>query len=405
MSIFDILAGQDSVVTTLRCAQREADRIVRHLSEGDSSDMTHAWLFTGPPGSGRSIAARCFAAALQDPEADTPGGEDRPLVRQVMTDHHPDVMVVNPSGLSLAVGQIRDVITRAASSPSQGRWQVVIIEDADRLTEQAGNALLKAVEEPSPRTVFMLCAPSDDPGDIMVTLRSRSRHVYVPTPSREAVADILQQTGVTRERAEWAASVTNGHIGRAKHLLSSPESQERRAAVVQLGKQTLHHPSMAYNAAVTIVQNARTAAIHANKERSERETEELKVALGAGGTGKRVKKTVPRGSAGALKDLEDRQKRRNTRMMRDSIDLSLTDLVTIYRDGLMRSIGTQVPMVNVDAEEITRELGDTYTPESLLSCMEAVMKARQDIQRNVRPETAVTGMIGRIAQCLNEGRR
>ncbi|NHW87588.1 DNA polymerase III subunit delta', partial [Escherichia coli] len=89
----------------------------------------------------------------------------------------------------IGVNEMRALVLRAASTPSAGRWQVVIIEDADRLTEAAGNALLKAVEEPPPRTVFLRCAPSTHPDDISVTIRSRCRVVPLRQPAAEAVAE------------------------------------------------------------------------------------------------------------------------------------------------------------------------------------------------------------------------
>ena len=99
-----------------------------------------------------------------------------------MTGTHADVRLVVPEGLSIGVNEMRALVLRAASTPTGGRWQVVVIEDADRLTEQAGNALLKAIEEPPPRTVFLLCTPSTHPDDISVTIRSRCRLVPLRSP-------------------------------------------------------------------------------------------------------------------------------------------------------------------------------------------------------------------------------
>ena len=145
--------------------------------------MTHAWIFTGPPGSGRSVAARAFAAALQCVHGT--GCGECPGCHTTLGGTHADVRLVVPEGLSIGVGEMRALVLRAASTPSGGRWQVVVIEDADRLTEAAGNALLKAIEEPPPRTVFLLCAPSTHPDDISVTIRSRCRVV----PLRQPPAD------------------------------------------------------------------------------------------------------------------------------------------------------------------------------------------------------------------------
>ncbi|MFY9189857.1 MAG: DNA polymerase III subunit delta' [Lawsonella sp.] len=435
MSVFDQLAGQEDVASQLRTAAQAARRMLAELeavesgqdsllgaledtledtAEGEAaadlaeaidragSEMTHAWLFTGPPGSGRSVAARCFAAALQCDDPTEPGCGECETCRDVMNDRHPDVMVVQPEGLTIQVKEIRSIVSRASTFPATGNWQIVIVEDADRLTEQAGNALLKAVEEPPSRTVFILCAPSDDPQDIMVTLRSRTRHVYVRMPTRKDVADLLLREGATPEQAEWSAAVADAHIGRARVLLHSEEARARRRKVLELGQLT-NHPSRAYNAAVQVVQDARKAAADANKEMSEKETEELRTALGAGGTGKGAG-TAMRGTAGALKELKDSQKRRETRMVRDSVDLSLTDLAAFYRDALVQATGAKVDLIHVDAHSITKAFADFFSPESLLQCIDAVMAARTEINQNVKPEMAVGGMVGAISEALNAGR-
>lgn len=414
MSVFDRLAGQEDVVSQLQAAAAAARQMVADTAENTSSPaesgfsgdgdevarakMTHAWLFTGPPGSGRSIAARCFAAALQCESTQGPGCGECEVCRAVMEDRHPDVTVVRPEGLTISVKEIRGIVARASTFPATGQWQVVIIEDADRLTEQAGNALLKAVEEPPSHTVFILCAPSDDPQDIMLTLRSRTRHIYVRMPSTEAVAQLLERDGASGEQARWSAAVSGAHIGRARALLNSEDARNRRRRVLELGQATAQ-PGRGYDLAVQMVQDARAAAAAANKVLSQGETEELRTALGAGGTGRGAAGAL-RGSAGALKELADAQKRRETRMVRDSVDLSLTDLATFYRDALVQATGARVQPVHVDARRVTATMGRKFSPEALLRCIDAVMAARVEIGQNVKPEVAVGGMVARISMAL-----
>src|SRR5471030_503444 len=163
------LVGQDRAVEVLAAAARSSESALRgEAAEG----MTHAWLFTGPPGSGRSNAARAFAAALQCPRG---GCGDCDACHTALGGTHADVDIVNTSTLSISVKVTRALVMRAAHHPAGGRWQVMIIEDADRLTDEAANALLKAIEEPTPRTVWLLCAPSLE--DVLPTVRSRCRHV------------------------------------------------------------------------------------------------------------------------------------------------------------------------------------------------------------------------------------
>ena len=220
------LVGQPAAIDVLSTAALAAS----NGAEG----MTHAWLFTGPPGSGRSVAARAFAAALQCVE-DPPGCGSCQSCRTVMAGTHPDVRNVVPEGLSISVAEMRALVQAASRRPASGRWQVIVIEDADRLTEGASNALLKAVEEPPARTVFLLCAPSDHPEDVSVTIRSRCRLVTLRTPPPEAIADVLiRRDHVDAERAQWAASVCGGHVGRARRLATDEAARQRRATVLRI---------------------------------------------------------------------------------------------------------------------------------------------------------------------------
>ena len=222
--------------------------------------MTHAWLITGPPGSGRSVAAQCFAAALQCTAEGTPGCGECRACTTTMAGTHGDVRRIVPEGLSIGVDEMRDIVQIASRRPSTGRWQIVVIEDADRLTEGAANALLKVVEEPPPSTVFLLCAPSVDPEDIAITLRSRCRHVALVTPPTAAIAQVLiDNDGLSAEEAQWAASVSGGHVGRARRLATDPDARDRRTRALGLARDAAT-PSRAYAAAEELVATAEAEA-------------------------------------------------------------------------------------------------------------------------------------------------
>src|ERR1700755_2271806 len=228
VGVFSRLVGQDAVEAELVAAARPARGDSAHNSDSIGT-MTHAWLVTGPPGSGRSIAALCFAAALQCTSDGVPGCGQCRACTTTMAGTHADVRRIIPEGLSIGVDEMRNIVQIASRRPGTGRWQIVLIEDADRLTEGAANALLKVVEEPPPSTVFLLCAPSVDPEDIAVTLRSRCRHVALVTPSTEAIARVLVDSdGLDAGTAEWAAAVSGGHVGRARRLATDPEARDRR---------------------------------------------------------------------------------------------------------------------------------------------------------------------------------
>ncbi len=253
--VFTRLVGQSAVEAELVAAARAARGDSAH-DAAVTGTMTHAWLITGPPGSGRSVAALCFAAALQCTSDGTPGCGQCRACTTTMAGTHADVRRIIPEGLSIGVDDMRAIVQIASRRPSTGRWQIVVVEDADRLTEGAANALLKVVEEPPPSTVFLLCAPSVDPEDIAITLRSRCRHVALVTPSTPAIAQVLiDRDGLDEQQARWAASVSGGHVGRARRLATDPDARQRRARALELARDAAT-PSRAYAAAEELVATA-----------------------------------------------------------------------------------------------------------------------------------------------------
>ncbi|MFH8794275.1 DNA polymerase III subunit delta' [Streptomyces sp. NPDC017941] len=394
MPVWDDLVGQEKVSAQLGAAARDADALVTAVAAAgplpESSKMTHAWLFTGPPGSGRADAARAFAAALQCVSPDRAlGGEpgcgfcDGCHTSLIGT--HADVEIIRTDLLSIGVKETRELVRRAQLSPAGGRWQVIVLEDADRLTEGAGNVLLKAVEEPAPRTVWLLCAPSLE--DVLPTIRSRCRHLTLRTPSVDAVADMLvRRDGIEPPAAAAAARATQGHIGRARRLATDERARERRAAVLKLPLR-VGEIGGCLKAAQELIDTAAEEAKQAAEDVDVKETEDLKAALGAAQGGR-----MPRGTAGAMKDLEDKQKRRRTRTQRDSLDLALIDLTGVYRDVLALQLGSRVPLANTEVQDMLERLARATSPEATLRRIEAIGACRTALDRNVAPLLAVEAM-------------
>jgi DNA polymerase-3 subunit delta' len=320
-----------------------------------------------------------------------------------MAGTHADVRQIVPEGLSIGVDEMRDIVQIAARRPSTGNWQIVIIEDADRLTEGAGNALLKMVEEPPPATVFLLCAPSVDPEDISVTLRSRCRHVALVTPSAEAIAQVLIETdGFSEEQAKWAAAVSGGHVGRARRLATDPDARERRTRALGLARDAVT-PARAYAAAEELVAAAEAEALALNSGRDAAEEEELRTAMGAGGTGKGTAGAL-RGTVGAFKDLEKRQKSRKTRSSRDALDRALIDLSMFFRDALLIATGAvTVPANHPDMADRAAALAAHAPPDRLLRCIEAVLECREALATNVKPKFAVDALVATVGHALRAG--
>jgi DNA polymerase-3 subunit delta' len=369
-SVFDDLVGQEHIVEVLQGAVT-ASRLGH-----DSQEMTHAWIFTGPPGSGRSSAAKAFALALICSKNGCGICSDCHSAR---TNGHPDVELFLSEGISIKVDEVRKLLSRVAWAPSMGGWRVVVIEDADRLTESAANALLKAIEEPGNRTVWLLCAPTLH--DVLATIRSRCRHLQLHTPSLEAVANML----VIRDRieprmAKLAARVSQGHIGRAKYLATNEESRSNRKIVLQLSLQ-LGSLAAALQAAQRLVELATTEANKSSEKRDAREIEKLQEAYGNGATGR----GMASGAVKAIKELEREQKSRSSRMVRDCIDGALLDIATFYRDVMMVQTGNIVSVINIDMLEVIDSYAEKSPPHAIVNKINAIMHARSNLASNAAP--------------------
>ncbi|WP_328341696.1 DNA polymerase III subunit delta' [Streptomyces violaceus] len=394
MTVWDDLVGQERVSAQLDAAARDADALVTAAAADapppEASKMTHAWLFTGPPGAGRNQAARAFAAALQCVSPDralggSPGCGFCDGCHTALVGTHADVTTVAAVGSQILADDMRDTVRKSFTSPATGRWQIILVEDAERLNEKSANAVLKAVEEPAPRTVWLLCAPSIE--DVLPTIRSRCRHLNLSTPSVDAVADMLvRREGIEPAAAAAAARATQGHVDRARRLATDPAARERRAAVLRMPLR-VEEVGGALKAAQELVDAAAEDAKQLAEEMDTKETEELKAALGAAQGGR-----MPRGTAGVIKDLEDKQKRRRTRTQRDSLDLALTDLTAFYRDVLALQLGSRVAIANADAEDALERLARGSSPESTLRRIEAIAGCRDALDRNVAPLLAVEAM-------------
>ena len=363
-SAWDTLIGQDNVVAELAHAV------------ADPAAMTHAWLITGPPGSGRSTAAVAFAAALQCPDQ---GCGVCSICSAALAGSHPDVDLVVSETLSYGVDDARDLILRAAVVPADAPWHIVVIEDADRLTESAVNVLLKVLEEPPPHLVWLLCAPS--PEDVLPTIRSRTRGVHLRTPSTAEVAQALSaRHGVDPAMAAFAARSSQGHIGRARALATDAEVRRRRQEVLRLPA-SLRDLSSCFAAAEELLAMATEDASSITNGLDVTEEESLMRAYGAGAEG--VTKTrMDKIANSALKDLRKVQASRRKRAVRDQLDRALVDLLTYYRDVLVVQMGAEVALVNDEMRTQLLQEASMSSPSETGRRLDAIERCRLAVQAN-----------------------
>ena len=382
MALWDELTGQSDAITVFAAAARAS-----RFGGSNNSSMTHSWLITGPPGSGRSNLAFAFAAALLSSREEG----DPAVLRQVAARTHPDLAVLSTDRVIISIDEVRQLVATSQYSPSVGRFRVVIIEDADRMTERTSNVLLKALEEPPPRTVWILCAPSE--ADLIPTIRSRVRTVQLRVPAIADVASLIhRRDGVDLETATRAAREAQSHIGMAHRLATNAEARERRARTLELAL-GIRSVSGAVLAAATLLQLATDDAKAITEERDAQERESTLRSLGV-----EPGATIPTALRAQLKSLEEDQKRRATRSLRDGIDRILVDLLSLYRDVLLLQLEAVSPqrsgeLINLHIEEQLMRAREQAPPAKTLATMDAISTARSRIAGNVSPALALEAML------------
>lgn len=383
MDVFTELVGQEHAAAQLRAA---ADDAPDARAGRASAAMTHAWLITGPPGSGRSTAALAFAAALVCPE----GGCGR-CAECVAVKHsaHADVEHVVPEGVTYTIAETHELVRRSALSPSRAPWHVFVLEDADRLNAESANALLKSIEEPTPGTVWILCAPSTE--DVLPTIRSRCRHLMLATPSTAEVALALSDVfGVDPAMASFAARAAQGHIGRARALATDESARLRRQDVLRIPTQVGDLGSclaLAADLVATVAEDASSIC----DPLDEGEMRALRQAYGEGGEGRGLG-TVERRAKGAVKALEDQQKRRRRRVVRDQLDRAIVDLIAFYRDVLVLQLGAASDLVNDEMRPQLERCAAEAAPEDTLRRVDALERTRHLLEANVAPLLAMESL-------------
>lgn len=377
MSVFDQLTGQDSAASILAQAARSA--------RGDGQSMSHAWLMTGPPGSGRSIAARILAAALQC-TAENPGCGQCQGCLTTMSGNHPDVEIMSTEGTTIAVDQVRQLVSRAQASPTVGAWRVIIVEDADRMVERTTNVLLKAIEEPPAQTVWMLCTPS--PHDVLPTIRSRCRNLSLIIPRAEDVARLLvERDGIDEQLAHVVARASQSHIGRARGLAAAESERNWRHAALSAATSIRNVGDAVYEAG-ELMERVNAQADKQTTERNESELADLRESMGLG-----ENEVIPAGMRGQFKALQDEQKRRVTRSQRDALDRVMIDVLSLYRDVLVIQLGADIDVVNADFRSRIEEIATKTAPTDTIAKMDAISLARERIGANVAPLLIVEDML------------
>ncbi len=357
------LLGQPEAIAQLEIAIR-----------GQADGVYHAWLITGRPGSGRSNMAHAFAAALLCEKDGC--GECRSCL-MAAAGSHPDISTLATERVQISIDEVRELVASSQFGGSLGRYRIMIIEDADRMQERSSNVLLKALEEPPAGTIWLLCAPSE--ADMLPTIRSRVRRVGLKVPAVEEVARILiERDGIETKLAHQVAAEAQSHIGMARRLATSSEARSRRRETL-IAALAIIGVTSAVNTAERWLDIAKKDAEALTNERDEQEKAALMRSLGL-----QPGDAIPTNLKSDLRALEEGQKRRATRSVRDGLDRILVDLLSLYRDVLTLQISAQVALVNEDLRTGINEIAGITTAAETIHKLDAIAEARIRIDSNVR---------------------
>jgi DNA polymerase-3 subunit delta' len=363
-------------------SQPEAVSELLRSIEQAQNNIHHAWLFTGPPGSGRSQIALAFAAALLCSEGGCSSCSSCEMIR---VGNHPDVLVLNTERVQISIDEVNEFIEKSIHMPAIGKYRIMLVEDADRMSERTSNVLLKSLEEPPKGTIWMLCAPSE--ADLIPTIRSRVRRIQLKVPTVEAVAQLLvDKYGIGFELAQQSAAQAQSHVGMARRLASNSGARDRRKQALQAVLGITDIPS-AIKAAENLAKLAESDGAQLTGEQDDFERQELMTRLGVTEDSK-----LNASSRSQLKKLEESQKRRATRSKRDGLDRILVDLMGLYRDVLTVQLGAGEALINVDLVAEVTNLASETSQAQTIHCIEQIEKVRYRMDRNVREDLLLNSL-------------
>lgn len=330
---------------------------------------SHAYLFSGPEGSGKRLSMRAFAASLLCPE----GGCGRcRACRLALREQHPNMLVLEPTGPDILVGQgagdpdtARGFASRAYLTPPEPGRKVMVVLQADRMRVEAADVLLKVLEEPPTDTVFLLL--SARPDEIPETVRSRCQEISFPPLSEAFVVHALVDEGLSEERARVACRLSGGNLGRARRLARGERDLAFRQAALEAAASALRGPAGALAAAEDLAASAKAFRDALGPELAQ----ELAPFLDEAGR-------VDEVSRGIVRRLQEQHHRRVRRAEREYLDSVLLALAASLRDSVLVAVGGEPELlVNLDRPE--GFAGPGWGPAEAGLAMGAVEEARADL--------------------------
>lgn len=343
--------------------------------------ITHAYLFTGPAGSNKTLAAFALAAALLCEDG---GCNECETCKRVIARKHPDVRYCGPEGANgYLVEQVREIVADTALAPIVSSKKIYIMDRIDLMGASAANAFLKTLEEPPSDVVFILLGRTRE--SVLATIVSRC--IVVPfrhIPATEAAALVAQRTGSSPELAKIAIESCGGSLTDARDFLKSNESLafRRRILEVMQGLDVSDFWDVIEQASdLVLLAKAPLDRIRSLQEEELSKNEDLL-------------------DKGVLKQMEKRHKRELTAISIRSFNRMLAIISSFLRDVLAVCAGTPELVINYDVEDGIRIVASRVDEARVIQAFQAVDECRQALALNVSPETCIDALLIQIGEAL-----